>query len=116
MNTNELNLLGRCTIPNFLGVFAINKIPHYSNNDQFSYIVNNQSANLPGQHWIAVYIKNNNAYIYDPLGLPPPLMLTKHLHRYKISYNTQQDQPTASKLCGQFALSFLINKSKFANN
>lgn len=111
MNTNDLSHIGHITVPNFLGVFAINKIPT-SSVSQFSFIVNNQSHNLPGQHWIAVSVKNKKAYIFDPLGLPPPLMLTSKLNKYNISYNMQQHQPTDSNLCGQLALYFLINKSK----
>ena len=109
MNTCNLQEIGSRLVPNFAGVFAVDKVPHY--NSSYSFIVNNQSSNLPGQHWLAVSIKNNNAFIFDPLGLPPPSQLTHQLRAYKIHYNTEQYQPTNSTLCGQFALSWLINNT-----
>lgn len=110
MNTLELKHLGLNSVPNFIGVFPIDHVPN-SKLRQYSFIVNNQSSNLPGQHWIAVSIKNRHAYIFDPLGMPPPYQLTKSLHGHEIKYNTVQYQPANSNLCGQFALSFLINNS-----
>lgn len=90
--------------PNFIGVFPINKIPNISNKP-IHFVVNNQTANLPGQHWIGVgVLRDGSAYVYDPAGLPPPQLLVKELNKRgikKIIYNTKQDQVLGSKNCGQ---------------
>lgn len=123
MISTDLATLGFSSIPGFIGVFAIDKIPpppppQHSSPSHYSFIVNNQSSNLPGQHWIGVSVlqRNKEAYIYDPLGLPPPRQLTKNLIGYRIVYNTVQHQPNNTILCGQFVLLHLINKSNFLNH
>lgn len=91
---------------NFIGVFPINKIPNIKiSSKPIHFAVNNQTANLPGQHWIGVSVfKNACAYVYDPLGLPPPQYLVKQLYRRgvrRIEYNMKQDQPLGSTNCGK---------------
>lgn len=110
MDTYSVEEVGFSTIHQFIGVFPIDKVPH-TKLSKYAFIVNNQTSNLPGEHWIAVRVCNKKAYIFDPLGLPPPAQLTNHLKKYRIEYNKIQYQPTNSTLCGQYALTWLINNS-----
>jgi len=67
--------------PTFMGVFPLNCVPHLppgkTNN---CFIVNTHTDNLPGQHWIAVRLVYDQAWIFDPLASsPPPYALCHHL-------------------------------------
>ena len=46
------------TLQAFHGVFAMDKLPFAVPYYPFFMIVNTQSHNLPGEHWIAVFIEN----------------------------------------------------------
>lgn len=104
---------------NFLGVFPINKIPRIKmKNNSLHFAVNNQTANLPGQHWIAVSVfRNNSAYVFDPLALPPPQLLINELRKrgiVKIIYNKVQVQALGSTNCGELVQQYLnINKKDY---
>lgn len=104
-------------IPNYIGTYSIDTIPSMKTHPPFHFIVNNQTKNLPGQHWIAVSVyKNNTAYIYDSYGLPPPMLLVQKLKKSmginKIGYSKEQHQVTGSSNCGLLALKHL---KKFVN-
>jgi len=119
-SSKQLLMAGKATILNFAGVFPLDKIrPTTTTNTTAAYhfIVNNQTANLPGQHWLGVSVlPNSTAYIFDPLGLPPPQMLIQSLRRNlhvagPINYNKTQIQRANSNNCGQLVLKHLTNKS-----
>ena len=95
----------------FLGVFASNKLPrtvgpfHHT-----GLIINLDTANLPGSHWVAIFARNNEAYYFDPLAYQPPQQiaawLSRNFERWKT--NTRQVQPMNSSYCGYFCLHFLF--------
>lgn len=104
-------------VDHFLGVYAINQIPNNKHRPLY-FIVNNQSNNLPGQHWIGVMISNkNNAYIFDPLGFPPPQQLIKQLRKqygiFDISYSKTQYQNAGATDCGNHVVNFVLNPSEY---
>lgn len=79
MTTTTLQLLHWMRFdPTFIGVFSLDTIPHV-NEIISGFIVNTDTANLPGQHWIAVRIVQDQAWIFDPLALLPPTQLCQHL-------------------------------------
>ena len=75
--------------------------------------MNNQSANLPGQHWMAVSIHaNGRAYFFDSFGMPPPAQLIKQLINQlhvstPIDYNTIQYQNPLATDCGDWVLKYI---------
>ena len=108
MNTIELDNIGRILLPqHFLGVFALDTIPHYLPNP-CGFIVNTQSIHLPGQHWLSIVINQRNCYIFDSLGYPPPLnlihFLRTRLYNFNFHYNSIQLQHPSSINCGLYAL------------
>ena len=83
MYSNELvKAAKQLKLENFIGVFPLNRLPTslkpYAK--PLCFIVNTDTMNLPGQHWIAVsYSKCGIAYAFDPLGMFYPHILTSYL-------------------------------------
>ena len=78
-------------------------------------IINTQTSDLPGQHWIAVSIaKNGIVYAFDPLGFyyPPYLRYRlNNLYRGRVIYNRIMYQHPWENNCGQHCLNFLYKLS-----
>lgn len=116
MNTNQINYMGRLVFGHrYLGTFSLDKVPpRFKPNCNLQYfIINTDTSNLPGKHWIAISVHNNKtAHIFDSFGIPPPPLLVKQLKLRginKIYYSTRQVQPFESLICGQLALKHLAN-------
>jgi len=90
----------------FLGVFSLDQIPILRPG---GFIVNTQTHELPGEHWIAVYITQSEIYVYDPFGFYYPSLLVKKLTEMnrRIVYNRSRDQDPFSNSCGQHCLLWL---------
>lgn len=96
----------------FLGVFALDQLPpRLPNDNQHSYclIVNTDPSNLPGMHWLAVYIDRNKNFladVFDSYGRVPPLSLqrwlTKHCRRW--TYTRRFIQGALTSLCGIYCI------------
>ena len=99
----------------FLGVFPINilplKIPHLP----ILFILNTNSANLPGQHWKAVYISEDRVgEVFDSLATPVSLQLQQWMNA-----NTMKWTPSKLTLqnplypsCGAYVLYFIMTRLK----
>jgi len=95
----------------FRGVYPIDRIPRLRPG---VFVVNNQSANLGGQHWMAVSVGENfRIYYFDPLGFPPPMLLVKQLGAAEIKYNKIQYQDPLSTDCGRHVIRFCLNPEKY---
>lgn len=107
-STDELLNYGNNLFTNFKGVYALDQLPSKITDDVLM-IVNTDSSNLPGTHWIAIISRNKIGYCFDPLGYPPPLALVTWLNRYfnRWSSNRRQIQSKLSTLCGYFCLHYL---------
>ncbi len=123
MHTREIIKWGKKYIPNFIGVFPVNKLPTHLISPS-SFIVNTDTHNLPGKHWLAVsYNKNKKIYVFDPFGLFYPYLLRHYLHklphRGTIYYNNNvMLQNIDETNCGWYCLAWLmaINALKFNEN
>jgi len=95
----------------YVGTFSMNRIPHLPPRLTSSFIVNTDSHNLPGQHWIAVRMIQDHAWIFDPLAYPPPPTLCQHLlfhcHIRVIHICSIPVQPRNTVSCGQHCIYFL---------
>lgn len=88
----------------------MDKLPKQMLRKNAMFILNTDTSNLPGQHWIAVIVRDNVAYCFDPLGSPPPTFLAFWLNNQRFTHwssNTRQIQPSYSNMCGQFCVHFL---------
>ena len=116
MYTQQLNRMGtRLFGYRYLGTFPLDKVPLHFIKDAVlqHFIINTHTSNLPGQHWIAVTVHNNNkAYIFDSFGQPPPRLLVSQLKQRgiaKIYYSKRQIQTVGTTICGQLALKHLLH-------
>lgn len=73
-------------------------------------IINLDSDEGPGTHWVALNkINNNEALYFDSFGdLPPPAEISNYLRGVTIKYNVKRYQEFNTELCGQLALQFLL--------
>ena len=114
MDSVQLSTLSKLILgSHFEGVFAKNNLPPGRHPNRM-FILNTDTANLPGRHWIAVFIRDNIGYVFDPLGMvPPPLRLINWMNeRYlQWSYNKRQVQPIDSNMCGVYCMYFLYHAS-----
>lgn len=116
MYTDELQKLGQKYIKHFIGVFPLDKLPlHISPISRL--IVNTDSHNLGGRHWIALSYENNGIVLaFDPFGWYYPPILVSRLHSnpsiHRVLYNNTMFQSPWEKTCGLYCLHFLYNISE----
>jgi hypothetical protein len=75
-----------------------------------SAVVNLDSVQSHGTHWVAYKKKNKKVHYFDSFGnLPPPKELIFYLKDCEINYNYKRYQRINSYNCGHLCLDFLIN-------
>ena len=113
LSTSQIvDIAKQLRIPNFEGVFAWNELPSktFNKKKSYSFIINTDSSNLGGQHWLAVLVRpNKQGYVFDSYGIPPPLRVQTWLNSRGIrwSANNRQLQTIQSTLCGYYCIYFL---------
>ena len=95
----------------FYGVYPLDKIPFLP--VPGAIVVNTQTSNLGGEHWLAVYNKPDAVYAFDPLGYYYTTILVSKLQAMskKIVYNRIQYQELFTTTCGQHCLLWLKQQS-----
>jgi hypothetical protein len=111
MNTGELWQMGLKHVPNFIGVYPLDKIPKII--APANLIINTHTHNLSGEHWIAVsYRTGGIVYAFDPFGFYYPKILQNYLYRLSplrfVKYNTIQLQDWDEHTCGLYCIAWLI--------
>ena len=97
----------------FFGVTSIDRLPSTIPRYPIILIVNTHTHNLPGEHWITVFIdKERRGEIFDSLALPVSNMLRRWMNRFTRTWkrNTRQFQHSLSSSCGAFALYFILHR------
>ncbi len=104
--------------PNFIGCFAENELNNLTITSFPSFlIVNIDSSEMKGSHWIAVGIFNDKIEIFDPLGFDifnwskVPCDLLDFLHRLSVTrrvYTAPRVQSDSSYLCGFYTIFYVI--------
>lgn len=104
----------RLKIKYFRNVFMRDDLPKKPHQNECA-IVNLDSMDGPGTHWVAYCKKNNSVYYYDSFGdLPPPLELVNYFGSgTKIFYNYLIYQNFNTFICGQLCLTFLYHFNKY---
>ena len=111
-------------LPNFIGCFAENQVSHLIFKTFPCYlIVNIDSSQLPGSHWLALGVYQNRIEIFDPLGFNffnwsrVPCDLLKLLHRLSHRRRiliSKRVQPDKSVLCAFYCIYYCIFRSRFS--
>lgn len=98
-----------------------NTLPNKVNKIDECGIVNLDSLNGDGTHWVCYYKKDKNKYYFDSYGnANPPIELVKYLGKKNIFYNDAQiqnndDPPICGHLC-VFVLNELSKNVRIDNN
>ena len=65
-------------IPDFRGVFMRDTLPQYPLNVEFG-IVNFNTSNQPGSHWVCYYRNKNGRIYFDSYGRITPVEIQRYL-------------------------------------
>lgn len=82
-------------------------------------IINTDTSNKRGEHWVALFITDKNVYVYDSFGRPTKKLLTiltKQGEERKLNIvdsDYDKEQKGDSEICGVLCLSWLICVQKF---
>jgi hypothetical protein len=92
------------------GIYAVDEQFKIINNKY--YIINTDTKDGPGEHWVAVYLTAKNLYFYDSFSRNPkkitPLLVKRFQHRHIISSDQKdQEQRGLSEVCGVLCLSWI---------
>ena len=113
MFSSEIEREARLTVPGFIGVFPLDHLPQFYTSRPkvpYRFIVNTQTVNLPGEHWLGIsYEENGIVLAFDPLGFYYPSSLVEYLLNTsrKVYFNYHQYQKPGTTVCGQMCVAFL---------
>ncbi len=118
MNTSQLRCIVSCDPvlrDGVLGVFAADQLPISIPTYPCGFIVNTDSSSQPGQHWLAVFIRDNIVECFDSYGQPPgaynPLFsrwIQRHARTVRV--NPTRLQSDTSNVCGLYCVYFLRHR------
>ena len=99
----------------FLGVYSRDYLPILSSkNVAAGFIVNTDTSNLPGTHWIAcVLLPSGQGEVFDSFGQIPPTSIQVWMNRHCPRgwfYNTTCIQGPLTTLCGGYCLFYLYHR------
>ena len=105
----------------YLGTFSRDSIPNKVYTQRpLGMIINTDPLDKPGQHWVALYINENNyAEYFDSFGTKPiccEIQQFLKMNRVKlVSYNKHELQSIFSSNCGAFCILYLkLRCNKFS--
>jgi len=115
MNTRFSNELMKL-IPGFCGTFPCDLLP--SPKPYSSFVVNTDTSDYGGEHWIAIYIAQSNWYFFDSFGRTIdqfPDSFKKYMKKASKNFNvrtsSQPLQSYKSDSCGYWCAYFLYCKT-----
>lgn len=97
-------------IPDFLGVFACDTLPHNPPSN-FSLVVNTDSSDKAGIHWQAIIVRNNVAFFFDSFGNIPRVRAISRFCKqfHTVHYNKKKHQRMSEVTCGAYCV-YVINE------
>lgn len=99
-------------LKSFKGCFPLDQLPHISTFPS-SLIINLDPSNMPGSHWVAIYIDTSkHASYFDSFGQRPPTEIVKWLKQFNsFSWNKKCFQNLLSKSCGYYTIYYIFLKT-----
>ena len=100
----------------FCGVLPIDKLPIKRVRRPCSFIINTHNSQLPGEHWMAVYLPRiGDIEYFDSYGLHPmnqEILDFIKVNNSKFIYNSKIIQSSDSQNCGKFCLFYLYFRNR----
>ena len=98
--------------PFWRGIFSRDNLPKKPNTRECG-ILNLDSLDGKGTHWVAWYKNKDTKYYFDSYGIQPPEEMHKYL-KSPIFYNSTQIQEPGTYICGHLCIYVLeqLNKGK----
>ena len=99
----------------FIGIFAIDTLPQCISTLPLLLIVNNDTSNLPGRHWKAIFISaERHGEVFDSLATPVSLTLEKWMNTFTLKWICSNliIQHPLSPSCGGFVLHYILHRVK----
>ena len=122
LSSTKIDTFLKCT-PNFIGCYPENHLKSLTVNSFPSYlIVNIDSDNLPGSHWITLGLFRDKIEIIDPLGFSifnwsrVPCGLMNFCHKFSVNrkiFISRRIQPRDSTLCGFYCIYYILFRQFF---
>lgn len=109
--------------PNFLGCFSQDTLDNSFVRFPCMFIVNIDSYDQKGSHWLAIGLFKDTLEIFDPLGFKMflwesvPCNLLRFLHRYGRNRNvliSKRVQPLNSFNCAFYSLFYILNRNRLS--
>lgn len=103
-----------CIRPSFRGVFSRDTLPHRVERYPCVYVVNTDVSYRPGQHWVAIILRNSSyGVFFDSFGRTPEEWGREFkdfmdFHVYRYDHFDVQIQSIDSSYCGLFVLAFIF--------
>lgn len=114
MYSGEINAILK-NITGFVGVFPRDRIPKPKKLPAF-YVVNYDSNDEPGEHWVAIHLfEPNEGEYFDPFGLPPLHPALREFMQTNCkswTYSIKDIQHAQSIKCGSFCVNFVRERSR----
>lgn len=109
---------------NFLGVYAADQIPVIVDTGlPVFFIVNFDTSNQPGSHWVCFRLGSSTLEIFDSLGFSPfrwnsfPRQIIAFLLRYRYTHKfcgTPKLQGENSFTCGLYCIYFILSRANLS--
>jgi hypothetical protein len=106
--------------PHFGGVISADQINLLPKKLPIGFIMNLDTSDMDGSHWIAVYINGDSVEYFDPLADPPTESFKRDIKKYledmkvpilmKFKVNKIKQQSDSTPHCGFFAIKFLTDR------
>ena len=119
MTNVELEKLLKKDSWSFKGVIMSDEIITKVNpNIESSFIINYDTTDGEGTHWVALKVDGRNIYYFDAFGIPPLQGIIDLEKRFKkkLIYNSIILQPLNSVICGHLSAVFIILMDEFKND
>ena len=110
--------------PNFLGCFSEDQVTFISiRSFPVFFMVNVDSSEFIGSHWIAIFLTSTTIEIFDPLGFKfhlwprVPCKLLSFINLYASNRNllvSKSIQSSSSILCGFYCIFFILSRQFFS--
>jgi hypothetical protein len=111
----QLNIIGNQLFRNqYIGTYSQDNLPFHKIKNKSFAIINTDTKNKGGVHWVALYFTPKTVFIWDSYGRDSRVLLpifTKQLSNRNIKFKDSDpdaDQSKKSKICGPLCLSWML--------